>query len=234
MWSAALPSLLRMLTLNRIRLVALASAPALFGCASRAPSTPWTASSYEVEALGQDMWETDPFHKRIPGAHFAGLLGTRSFEDPAWGVFSDPLQAGVQYDQRSFGGWANLDVGIYLANETVTVNLPPQTRIDTSTLEATLGVVKWIPLGSSPFEVYVGGGGSLLYVESELEVSGGVRDTDAIFGAYARGGLIWHMQTAGQYIGIDVRYMNGPDMFLSGSSISPESTGIHLILGSAF
>ena len=186
-----------MLNLNRIRIAALIAAPACFGCASQPRSTPWVEPTREYEALGQDMWETDPFHKRVPGAHFAGLLGTRSFEDPAWGVFSDPLQAGVVYDQRSFGGLANLDVGIYLAHETVTVNLPPSTRIDTSTVEATLGIVKWIPLGSSPLEVYVGGGGSLLYVESELQLSGGVRDTDAIFGAFARGGLIWHMQTAG-------------------------------------
>jgi hypothetical protein len=227
-----------MLNLNRIHVVALVVVPTFFGCATFAPSVPPLRSelsmSSELEALSQDLWETDPFHKRIPGAHFSGLLGARSFEDPNWGAFSNPIQAGVVYDQSSLRGWANLDVGLYVSNETVTVNLPPVTRIDTSTVEATLGIVKWVPVGNSPLEFYVGGGGSMLYVESELEIAGGLRDTDAIFGAYARGGLVFHMENSGQYIGIDVRYMNGPNLRLAGSQLSSESTAVHLILGSAF
>lgn len=180
-----------------------------------------------------DRWDDDPFAIHEPGTHFGGLVGIRTFDDPDWGTFDDQISLGVTYDMDVLGGWANLDAGFYVTGDDATV-LPGPINLSTRTVEGTVGVVRWIRLGDSNFEGYVGAGTALQWTEAELPGLGGLRDSDGTFTGYVRAGLVLRLNTGGEYVGIDYRMVRGPELTLGGIPVDTDSHAVHVVFGVAF
>ena len=175
------------------------------------------------------------FGEELAGGQFNALVGLRDFAaSSTWQPLDEQLALGLDFVYGPRDALLQWDISVlYAFDDTSTALSGGADRASAETWEVGLGMLHFFRFGSEAVVPYLGGGVSLLHVDTELLAGGLVDDSDWSFGGYARAGMQFRFREY-EHIGLDLRVLGGTDLDLAGGTTHGDAIVLSLIFGNQF
>jgi len=198
-------------------------------------ASPLTGSAPRIAAApgpaaAQDYAPFDPFGAEYRDMRLATEVGTRRWQNGAWGNLDTPSVLGLSGSQEPPGWLLGLDGGLLYTWDSGTLN---GTDTSLTTGEAYGGAMKSVALLRGRLVLLAGAGAAVHYLEADPDDPLLEHDRAYWTAGYARAGVLLHVSD-GFELGVMARGERGPGFDVLGAHLDGDYEQLAFVLGASW